>query len=167
MRALSVGKIGAGTGKGAERLRNITLEDYGLSDERYRELKHFCLQYREKQKAAKQGSYGALHSVDYSRVRGSGGIPGSPTESEAIRNVTRQEHARQDCQRIEEAARWAAAAGSYPDGWEAVLLSVTDNIGFDYLLARFDFIPWNRTDFYAVRRAFFYWLDELQHKGRE
>ena len=36
-----------------ERLRNLSMNDYGLSKERYRELKHFCLQYAEKKKAAR------------------------------------------------------------------------------------------------------------------
>ena len=31
-----------------ERLRDLTWDDYGISRERYQELKHFCLQYKAK-----------------------------------------------------------------------------------------------------------------------
>lgn len=146
------------------RLRLLTFEDYGISAERCKELKHFCLQYDEKKRIASWGTYG-LHGVNYSKLGPRGGLRGSPTEAAALRNVTRQEHARRDCERIEEAARWAAKAGGYADGWKVALLSVTEGLNFEALQARGEFIPWTRTDFYAVKRALYYWLDELQHGG--
>ncbi len=144
------------------RLRFITFEDYGISTERSKELKHFCLQYGEKQRIASRGAYG-LHGLDYSKIGARSGFRGSPTEAAAVRNLTRQEHARRDCKMIEDAALWAASAGDYPEGWRVVLQSVTEGINFEVLQARGEFIPWTRTDFYAVKRALYYRLDVLQH----
>ncbi len=36
-------------------LRGMSYKDYGISKERYLELKHFCLQYEEKKKNARPG----------------------------------------------------------------------------------------------------------------
>lgn len=145
-----------------ERLRAITFEDYGLSAERCKELKYFCLQYSEKKKAASRARYG-LHAVDYSKIGSRTGAYGDPTAAAAVRNATRTAHAQRDCEQIEAAARWAAAAGGYPKSWAIVLRSVTGGLNFEVLIAQGEFIPWSRTDFYAVKRALFYKLDELQH----
>lgn len=145
-----------------ERLRSITWEDYGISEERRRELKYFCLQYREKKKAIlAPGDYG-LRAVSFDGI-GSSAIGGTsnPTEALAIRNYLRSEKARRDCNLIEASAIWAANAGGYPRAWRAILVSVTEGLGYEDILGRY-VVPYGKTDFYAVRRAFYHRLDELQ-----
>lgn len=114
------------------RLRNISWEDYGISKERYRELRYFCLQYKEKRKKA--------------------GMPGEPKKEKLLKDV----------RIIEEAAMWAASISGYNKAWHLILRSVTEDIGYDLILAKYDFVPYTKTDFYAVRRAFFHRLNVLQ-----
>lgn len=115
------------------RLRNVTWEDYGISKERYRELKHFALQYREKRKKVAK-----------------------------VEEGPRKEKLLKDVRIIEEAAMWAASASGYNRAWHMILRSVTEDVGYDVLVLRYDFVPYTKTDFYAVRRAFYHRLDVLQ-----
>lgn len=142
------------------RLRTLTWDDYGISKERYRELRHFCLQYVEKKKAAAERDYGIPSGVGGSG--GSGGKTSSPTETAAIRNIERAERYLRDVRIIDEAAAWAAEVGGYQKAENIILWSVTRSVGYDRLCQRYAFVPWCRPDFYAVRRAFFHRLDELQ-----
>lgn len=142
------------------RLRTLTWDDYGISKERYRELRHFCLQYVEKKKAAATREYGVQGTG--TGTGGHGGKTTSPTETAAIRNIMRTERYIRDVKIIEEAAAWAAEVGGFPKASDIVLWSVTRNVGYDRLCLRYDFVPWCNPDFYAVRRAFFHKLDELQ-----
>lgn len=112
------------------RLRNLTWEDYGISKARYKELRYFCLQYRDKRKQAKRGAS--------------------------------REKLLKDIRIIEEAAMWAASASGHNKAWHLILRSVTEDIGYDLILGKYDFVPYTKTDFYAVRRAFFHRLDVLQ-----
>lgn len=114
------------------RLRNLTWDDYGISKERYRELRYFCLQYKEKRKKA--------------------GVPGEAKKEKLLKDV----------RIIEEAAMWAASVSGYNKAWHLILRSVTEDIGYDLILARYAFVPYTKTDFYAVRRAFFHRLNILQ-----
>lgn len=142
------------------RLRTLTWDDYGISKERYRELRHFCLQYVEKKKAAAEREYGIPSGVGGSG--GNGGKTSSPTEAAAIRNILRAERYLRDVRIIDEAAAWAAEVGGFPKAENIILWSVTRNVGYDRLCQRYAFVPWCNPDFYAVRRAFFHRLDELQ-----
>lgn len=148
-------------GKQSERLRALTWDDYGISDERYRELKHFCRQYREKQKRAKSLGEYELPAINTERGGGSGGIS-NPTESAALRNYMRVQRAIHDCRIIEESAMWAAGAGGYRKAWRVVLYAVTRGVGYKNIVGRYD-LPFGETDFYGIRRAFFYRLDQLQN----
>ena len=143
-----------------KRLRTLTWDDYGISKERYRELRHFCLQYVEKKKAAAEREYGIPSGVGGSG--GNGGKTASPTEAAAIRNIMRAERYLRDVRIIDEAAAWAAEVGGFPKAENIILWSVTRNVGYERLGQSYGFVPWCNPDFYAVRRAFFHRLDELQ-----
>ena len=125
-----------------KRLRDMTWNDYGISCYRYRELKNFCLQYKEKRE---QIQYGLVSHGD-SHVR-SGRI-GRPTENQAINNGP---YAR-DCIMIENAA---VEASREIAPW--ILASVTEGLSYEELdlhpeLGR---VPICRQDFYGVRRLFY------------
>ena len=140
------------TERDVKRLRTLTWEDYGISKGRYKELQGFCIQYRQKQKDAKRLSDYAL--VAATEAEAAGG------KSEALQRYQEAERAIRDCRMIEEAAIWAAAAGGYKRAWKAILLNVTDGIGYDNLHG-YD-LPFSSPDFYGVRRAFFYRLNQLR-----
>ena len=145
-------------------LRNLTWDDYGISKDRYQELKHFCLQYQDKKRRASMlGGYD-IPAVNIDGVGGHTG-PTSPTERAAIKNYTKAERALRDCRMIEEAALWAAAAGGYRKSWRAILRAVSEGVGYDRIITRYA-IPFSVADFYAIRRAFFWRLDCLQ-QGEE
>ena len=87
-----------------KRLRDMTWEDYGISKNRYAELKAFCLQYEEKKSKIKYGISAAKYD----------GQPkahstGSQTERQAIDNM----HYAKSCAMIEE-----AAIRANPEIWE-------------------------------------------------
>ena len=148
--------------KQSERLRALTWGDYEISDERYRELKHFCRQYREKQKRAKSLGEYELPAVNMEGTGGRASGVANPTESAAVRNYMRAQRAVHDCRIIEESAMWAAGAGGYRKAWRAVLYAVTRGVGYKNIVGRYD-LPFGETDFYGIRRAFFYRLDRLQN----
>lgn len=150
-----------------ERLRNLSWEDYGIDKERYRELKHFCLQYKGKKKKATATLDYDLPAVSLESSGGHTGKVSKPVEDAAIKHTMKIEKYTRDCRIIEEAAMRSASAGGFEHYWRPILVSVTEGTTWEQLSARFDFIPWNRTDFYAVRRAFFYFLDEKQLKDPE
>lgn len=139
---------------GKKRLRDMTWDDYGISRNRYKELKAFCLQYEEKKEKIRYG----LSSSKSGGTPG-GNYPGSPTEAQAISNAMNE----RDCRMIEEAARKAG-----PDVWKYILKSVTQ--GLSYELIEWDSeegkIPVCRCDFYGTRRMFYSILNKmkLEHK---
>lgn len=149
-------------GKQSGRLRALTWGDYGISDDRYKELKHFCLQYPEKQKRAKgHGKYG-LPAANMAAARTQPGCISNPTESAAVRNYLQAQRAFRDCRLIEESAMWAAGAGGFEESWRALLHAVTRGAGYRSIAGLYD-LPFGETDFYGIRRAFFYRLDRLQN----
>ena len=144
-----------------ERLRLLTWDDYGISTDRYRELKHFCRQYKEKKQRVLEGGEYGLKGAG-SQGSGAGGEHISdPTANQAIRNVLRIEKDLRDCNIIESSAMWAAGAGGYPKAWKAILVSVTEGANYESVSMRYS-VPFGKTDFYAVRRAFYHKLDVLQ-----
>ena len=149
-----------------KRLRSLTWDDYGISKERYRELQHFCRQYVEKmKKAAACTADCSIAGISYDKIGGRSSGTSSPVEKAAIRSVMRQDKYLKDVKMIEDAALWAAAVGGYPRSQHIILWSVTRGVGYDKLLARYDFVPWSLMDFYGVRRAFFARLDDLQSEA--
>lgn len=133
-----------------KRLRDMTWEDYGISKNRYEELKAFCLQYEEKKSKISRD----IGSMNYDGMP-KGNYKGNPLERKAIRNVVYQK----DCEMIEQAAV-AASAELYP----YILKSVTNGlpyrfIEYDEQLGR---IPIGKTEFYALRRKFYHFLDKIK-----
>lgn len=147
--------------KGAKRLRDMTWEDYGITKARYRELKYLCLQYREKKKLSKSLASGTLPAIGFGGSGGSTGNISNPTEAQAIRHAIVTERATRDCRMIEEAAMWAASSGGYARAWRSVLKSVTEDLGYDKIIGRYS-VPFSKTDWAGVRRAFYHRLDVLQ-----
>ena len=74
-----------------KRLRNNTWDDYGISRNRYQELKAFCLQYDEKRSKIKRGISSCVNDG-----MPKGNYRENPLESNAIRNVQYQK----DCEMI-------------------------------------------------------------------
>lgn len=137
-----------------KRLRDMTWEDYGISKNRYAELKAFCLQYGEKKSKIKYG----ISTAQYD------GQPkahntGSQTERQAMDNVIYMK----DCAMIEE-----AAIRTNPEIWRYIVKSVT--LGLSYEFIEYDNeqgkIPMCRRDFYGTRKKFYAILNEmkLDHK---
>lgn len=137
-----------------KRLRDMTWEDYGISKNRYAELKAFCLQYGEKKSKIKYGISAAQYDGQ-SKAHSTE----SQTERQAMDNVIYTK----DCAMIEE-----AAIRANPEIWRYIVKSVT--LGLSYEFIEYDNeqgkIPMCRCDFYGTRRKFFAILNEikLEHK---
>ena len=133
-----------------KRLRDMTWEDYGISQNRYAELKAFCLQYEEKKSKINRGvgamNYDGMPKSNYKE---------NSLETKAIRNVMYQE----DCEMIEQAAIATSA-----EIYQYIIKSVTNDLSYRFIeydekLGR---IPVGKTEFYAMRRLFYYYLDNLK-----
>lgn len=133
-----------------KRLRDMTWEDYGISKNRYAELKAFCLQYEEKKSKINRGvgamNYDGMPKSNYKE---------NSLETKAIRNVMYQE----DCEMIEQAAISTSA-----EIYQYIIKSVTNDLSYRFIeydekLGR---IPVGKTEFYAMRRLFYYYLDNLK-----
>lgn len=137
-----------------KRLRDMTWEDYGISKNRYAELKAFCLQYGEKKSKIKYGISAAQYDGQPKAHN-----TGSQTERQAMDNVIYMK----DCAMIEE-----AAIRTNPEIWRYIVKSVT--LGLSYEFIEYDNeqgkIPMCRRDFYGTRKKFYAILNEmkLDHK---
>lgn len=137
-----------------KRLRDMTWEDYGISKNRYAELKAFCLQYEEKKSKIKYGISAAQYDGQPKAHN-----TGSQTERQAMDNVIYMK----DCAMIEE-----AAIRANPGIWRYIVKSVT--LGLSYEFIEYDNeqgkIPMCRRDFYGTRKKFYAILNEmkLDHK---
>ncbi|MFR4439036.1 MAG: hypothetical protein ACLT46_03945 [Hungatella sp.] len=123
------------------RKRDMKLSDYDISRTKYNELKYFCMQYNEKKQELHRG-YGLGNVINDGIPKGN--LPGNPVERTAIRNVM----LRADVELIEQTAM-EADLEIYP--W--VLKNVTEGLPYEYMD-----VPINRTDFYCIRKYFFYLL---------
>lgn len=134
-----------------KRTRNVTWEDYGISKNRYRELKAFCLQYDEKKRKIERGT----KPMRYDGMPGGGLTSESPVETQAIRNAMYLD----DIRMIEE-----AAIRTNPVIWKYLLRSVTQDMPYEYIEYDEELgkIPIGRNDFYGERRKFFSILDEMK-----
>lgn len=133
-----------------KRLRDMTWEDYGISKNRYAELKAFCLQYGEKKSKIKYGISAAQYDGQPKAHN-----TGSQTERQAMDNVIYMK----DCAMIEE-----AAIRTNPEIWRYIVKSVT--LGLSYEFIEYDNeqgkIPMCKNDFYGTRRKFFSILNEMK-----
>lgn len=133
-----------------KRFRERSWDDYGISRNRYQELKAFCLQYDEKKSKILRGTGG----MNYDGMpHGSG--DGKVLENQAIRNVMYRE----DCEMIEKAAEKASITLS-----PYILKSVTNDLPYEYIEydEKYGRVPVGKTDFYAYRRLFYHILDSMK-----
>lgn len=123
-------------------VRDLRLDKYGISQNRYRELKYFCKQYREKQ--AQLASITEISSPKSDYI--CGGSKSDKTANTAIRLAD----IKSDLEMIEQAAADTdTILGHY------IIFNVADDVPFKYLNA-----PCGRRYFYEMRRKFFYILSK-------
>lgn len=134
-----------------KRLRDMTWEDYGISKNRYKELKAFCMQYEEKKNKIQ---YGMNSPNQDGMPRGSRSIS-SPVEQQAIENTMYM----RDIRMIEE-----AAVKANPVIWKYILKSVTEDLSYEFIMYDKEQgrIPTGKTEFYAYRKLFYHHLDKLK-----
>lgn len=126
--------------------------DFYVSKERYYELKHFCLQYNDWQKALL-----SLNTLNFS-----GRIPEfisitryhtSPVEKICVA----REYYREKIQMVEEACMLADDEIS-----DYILLAVTKNLSCVALINKYD-MPCGKDKFYNAYRKFFWHLSQMRH----
>lgn len=118
--------------------RDLKLQSYNISDNRYRELKYFCRQYREKQSQLR--SITELSSPSFS---GTGG--GNKTSDRTADTACRRVQLQRDIEMIEQSAI------ETDDEIHAYITSnVVDEIAYEYLG-----VPCGRRKFYESRKKFF------------
>lgn len=125
------------------RERDLRMEKYNISGNRYRELKYFCRQYREKQERLREMTELAAATVQEGGR--SGKVPDATADA-AIRRAGLQK----DLEMIEDAAR-ETDAGLSP----YIIRNVADGVPYEYLG-----VPMGRRQFYKMRRKFFFILSE-------
>jgi hypothetical protein len=126
--------------EGGDRLkdRDLKLDGYNISGNRYRELKYFCRQYREKQSL--------LRSITEVGSPPLSGKLSDKTASTAIRRTELQ----RDLEMIEQTAIEADA-----EIYTYILSNVADGVPWEYLG-----VPYSRATFYRRVRKFFWLLDK-------
>jgi len=122
--------------------RDLQLLEYDISDNRYRELKYFCRQYKEKQQ--RLNAVAELSSPQFGGRRGSGF-----SDRTADLGIKKARLA-MDIQLIEQTAL-ETDGECYP----FLIKNVTEGVPYEYLD-----IPFSRAGFYAIRRKFFFILDK-------
>lgn len=131
-------------------LRSMNWDDYGISRNRYKELKAFCLQYDEKKSKIKRG---------LSSGQSDGQPKARSIESQVERQAIENSIYIKDCAMIEE-----AAVKANPEIWRYILRSVT--LGLPYEFIEYDEeqgrIPVGKTDFNAYRRLFYNYLNKIK-----
>lgn len=125
------------------RERDLKLQSYNISDNRYRELKYFCRQYREKQSQLR--SITELSSPNFS---GTGG--GNKTSDRTADTACRRAQLQRDIEMIEQSAIEADA-----EICAYILDNVVDGVAYQYLG-----IPCSSSTFKRRKKKFFKILDK-------
>lgn len=120
--------------------KDLRLEKYNISTNRYRELKYFCMQYREKQSK--------LRSITEISSPPIGESVGKKTVDRTSDIAIQRMQLESDMKMIEQAAENADKELS-----PYIISNVVDGIPYEYLGA-----PVGRRQFYKSRRKFFYIL---------
>jgi hypothetical protein len=118
--------------------RDLKLESYDISDNRYRELKYFCRQYREKQTLLR-----SITEVFSPRFDGAGG--GNKISDWTADTAIRRVQLKRDIELIEQSAMEA-------DGeiYQYIISNVSDGIAYEYME-----VPAGRRKFYDARKRFY------------
>ena len=123
--------------------RDLSLNEYNISKYRYRELKNFCLQYREKK--MQLSSITLLGSAG-TESNGKGNAISDRTANDAIKIV----ELKNDIELIESCAKEVSGIL-----YEYLIANVVDEIPYERMS-----IPVGRRKFYETRRKFFYILSQ-------
>ena len=123
--------------------RDLSLNEYNISKYRYRELKNFCLQYREKK--MQLSSITLLGSAG-TESNGKGSAISDRTANDAIRIA----EIKSDIDLIESCAKEVSDLL-----YEYLIANVVDEIPYERMS-----IPVGRRKFYETRRKFFYILSQ-------
>jgi hypothetical protein len=128
--------------------RNLKLDDYGISNKRYKELCGFCEQYTEWKDEL-------LYKKDTVKSKQITDMPmstsrGNPMEELVIRRTDLDEK----CKIIEQTAIQADS-----ELYQYIIKSVTEEVPYWYLRDIMG-MPRCKDDFYASRRYFFFLLDK-------
>lgn len=129
---------------------NLRLSDeYGISNHRYRELKEFCSQYREK-----KDKLGQIYTSSCAgpEVTVKGGLPGKPTEQKAMRATRLKEELKVIDDTLKNACGDDVGVLMY------LKKNVTEGIGYSQL----GIVPCGQRSFYNYRRKFFFLLDKVK-----
>lgn len=128
--------------------RRLNLEKYGISQQRYAEMRAFCLQYPEWQAALRD--IRNITAVNTSNEAVQSGSVGNPTESAAIRAL-------QYSKKIDAVERaLKTVVGDEKNIYEPMLHSLTNRVKYENLD-----IPIGRQAFFQYRTAFFVNLDKI------
>lgn len=133
-------------------VRNETFKKYGISENRFMELYHFCMQYGEWKNELNNCLY--LHGVKYD-AKASNKTIGSITEETAIR----KHELKRKCELIEETAKEVDEIL-----YKYILKAVTNKgITYAYLKTVMD-IPCGKDMYYNLRRKFYCLLEQKKTK---
>lgn len=138
---------------GKKRLRNMTWDDYGISKNRYKELKAFCMQYEEKKQKIEYGMSG----ISYDGMPGGSLSTKSPVEQQAMDNARYQK----DIEMIEAAAVEANSMIA-----KYLVKSMTEDLSYEFIMydAELGRIPVGKTEFYAYRKLAYHYLDKMKEQ---
>lgn len=124
--------------------RDLNLDTYNISGNRYRELKYFCRQYREKQSRLR-----SMTEIGSPAFDGNGGCSGRTSDRTADTAIKKAE-LQKDLDLIEQTAIEADA-----EIYQYIISNVVDGVPWEYLG-----VPMGRRKFYETRKKFFYLLSE-------
>ncbi len=117
--------------------RDLRLKKYGITQYRYRELKYFCRQYKEK--LQQLNSICSISSIKYGIIGSN--TPSKRTEEEAEKRVELEK----DIKIIEDSIKEASE-----EFYDYIMQDVCFGISYDNLD-----IPLGRTAYFEIRKNFF------------
>lgn len=123
----------------------LSLDKYGISRKRYKELCGFCEQYPEWKKEIADYSY--IKPLKNGEVHGSG--VSDPTFDAAVK----MERFITNCKVIEDTARETDG-----DCWEFLIKNICYEVPIDYMIT-YEHMPMSKRTFFYRRREFFFRLD--------
>lgn len=139
--------------------RDLKLDDYGISGNRYRELKSFCLQYQEWRDEL-QYNTNTVKSKEITdmHISHSGG---SPLENLVNRRIELEEKCTMVEQTLTKAIR-DIFIGDMEELYPRMLKAITnDEINYAYLDEVMN-IPCGRNTYWKIRRYFFFLLSRVR-----
>ena len=130
------------------------LDNYQISNKRYRELCAFCEQYPEWKEKLQNEVY--IQAVKYDDdPRPSNHDNSDTTAKHALRMLKMK----RNCELIEKTAQEATKKLQYKDMWKYIIKSACYEVTYRYMKA-YDNIPIERSSFFEYKRYFFYLLDK-------